>query len=203
MIVGRFLGVNALGTYSMAYRLMLFPIQNLSFVASRALFPALSRLQEAPDQMAVLYTRAVAAVAAVSLPLMAGLWVLREPCVRVLFGSQWGDVADVIAWLAPVGALQSIVSTTGALYMAKGRTDLLMKLGDLGAILAIGAFILGVSGGVTAVAQCYLIANVIGFVPYTVGAERVVNMAYCAFLKAILPPASAFLQCFRSLSFPC
>lgn len=193
MIIGRFLGPGALGTYSMAYKLMLFPVQNLTFVASRALFPVMSRSQDAPDQMAMLYSRAVATVAAISMPLMAGLYVLREPCVRVFFGSQWGDVAHLIAWLAPVGAIQSIASATGVVYMAKGRTDLLMKLGILGAVLAIGAFIVGVSGGVSGVARCYLIANIVSFIPYTLIASRVVGLPYGAFVKAIVPSAVCVL----------
>ena len=47
MIIGRFLGASALGTYSMAYKLMLFPLQNLTFVASRALFPVMTEAVEA------------------------------------------------------------------------------------------------------------------------------------------------------------
>jgi O-antigen/teichoic acid export membrane protein/glycosyltransferase involved in cell wall biosynthesis len=187
MIIGRALGPTALGAYSMAYKLMLFPLQNLTFVAGRALFPVLSRHQDSNAELARLYRRAAAMVAAVSTPLMAGLFVLREPLSHVAFGSQWGDVPHIIAWLAPVGAMQAITSTTGSLYMAKGRTNVLFKLGVVSAILAICAFVAGIPGGVVGVASLYCLANVILFVPTTLLACRLIDLPYSKFLKSLAP----------------
>jgi PST family polysaccharide transporter len=187
MIIGRFLGAAALGTYSMAYKLMLFPLQNLTFVASRALFPVMSRKQDSNVDVGSLYLRALAMVAAISTPLMGGLYVLREPLTAVVFGQQWGDVAHVIQWLAPVGALQAIISTTGTIYMAKGRTDLLFRLGVLSAALTIGSFFAGLPQGVVGVAMFYLGANLITFVPQTYFASRLIQLAYPRVLKALAP----------------
>ncbi|EJW5315564.1 oligosaccharide flippase family protein, partial [Klebsiella pneumoniae] len=39
MIIGHYMSSAILGAYSLAYRVMLFPIQNLTFVITRALFP--------------------------------------------------------------------------------------------------------------------------------------------------------------------
>ena len=47
--------------------------------------------------------------------------------------------------------------------MAKGRTDILLKLGIIGMILQVGAFIIGVQYTITTFAMCYLLANVINF----------------------------------------
>ncbi|WP_198964968.1 polysaccharide biosynthesis C-terminal domain-containing protein, partial [Klebsiella pneumoniae] len=49
--------------------------------------------------------------------------------------------------------------------MAKGRTDILLKLGIIGMILQVGAFIIGVQYTITTFAMCYLLANVINFFP--------------------------------------
>ena len=49
--------------------------------------------------------------------------------------------------------------------MAKGRTDLLMKLGILSAFLQLSAFMLGVNFDINTFAKFYLIANLINFVP--------------------------------------
>lgn len=46
MVIGRYIGSAALGTYSLAYKLMLFPTMNLTFVLTRAMFPIMSRQQE-------------------------------------------------------------------------------------------------------------------------------------------------------------
>src|SRR4030095_9036685 len=43
MLIGRFIGAEALGWYNMAYKLMLFPVQNLSTGIGRVVLPTLSR----------------------------------------------------------------------------------------------------------------------------------------------------------------
>jgi PST family polysaccharide transporter len=70
-------------------------------------------------------------IAYITAPLMVGLFVLREPFVAAVFGPNWLPTADVIAWLAPVGFIQSIISTTGVVFMARGRTDLMLRMGVL------------------------------------------------------------------------
>ena len=62
MIIGRMLGAAPLGIYSMAYKLMLFPVQNLTWVVGRVLMPRMSRLQEDPDRIRELYFKALGAV---------------------------------------------------------------------------------------------------------------------------------------------
>ncbi|MHC3114764.1 flippase, partial [Klebsiella pneumoniae] len=61
--------------------------------------------------------------------------------------------------------IQAVLSTSGSVFMAKGRTDILLKLGIIGMILQVGAFIIGVQYTITTFAMCYLLANVINFFP--------------------------------------
>lgn len=164
-LIGRVIGPVGLGVYSLAYRIMLFPVQNLTYVCGRALFPVMSRNQDALADLSRLYVRVLAAISALAAPMMAGLFVLREPFVAVVLGAQWAGVARLLAWLAPTGFIQSLVSTTGAVFMARGRTDILFRLGILSAILHVGAFVIGIRWGVEGVAACYLVANAVNAVP--------------------------------------
>jgi len=43
--------------------------------------------------------------------------------VLTLFGAGWMPVIPLLLILAPLGAVQSIATTVGHIYMAKGRTD--------------------------------------------------------------------------------
>lgn len=165
VIVGRVLSTAVLGAYSLAYRIMLFPLQSLTVVVSRSLFPALARLQGDRTAMKVAYFSSVRVVAFVVAPVMAGIYFLRDPFVRLVFGEQWGLSSDILAWLAPTGFLQALMSTTGVVFMATGKTRLLFKLGIIGAVLQVGAFLLGVQHGVVVMAACYLVANLLNAVP--------------------------------------
>lgn len=190
MIVGRVLGADSLGLYSLAYKIMLFPLRNLTFVASRALYPVMSRQQAAPEEMAELYLRTLGVIAFVTAPMMAGLFVLRDLFVAVLLGSKWAAIGDILAWLAPVGFIQSLTSTTGSVLMARGRTNVLFYLGIVGTILVVAAFLIGVQWGVVGVAAGYCIENVVEFVPVFYIVFRELGQDLSRFFRTILVPAS-------------
>lgn len=65
-------------------------------------------------------------------PLMCGLAFYSTPFIYLVFGSQWFLTAEILRWLAPTAIIQAVLSTTGAVFMAKAKTDVLMRLGFLG-----------------------------------------------------------------------
>jgi PST family polysaccharide transporter len=188
MIIGRLLGADSLGLYSLAYKIMLFPLRNLTFVASRALYPVMSRQQAVPEEMAELYLRTLALIAFVTAPMMAGLFALRDLFVPVLLGSKWAGMGDILAWLAPVGFIQSLTSTTGSVLMARGRTDVLFYLGVAATILVVAAFLIGSRWGVVGVAAGYCIENVVEFIPVFYIVFRELGQGLSRFYRTILPP---------------
>jgi O-antigen/teichoic acid export membrane protein len=163
-VIGRYLGAAALGIYSNAYKVMLFPLQNMTYVANRALYPVMCRL-ESPAEMRILYMKSVSMIALFTAPLMTGIFVLREPFIEVFLGPKWSASAAVLQWLAPIGFIQSLISTTGTVYMVRGRTDVLLRIGMFNAALQVASFFIGVRWGVLGVAGCYFVANLLGAIP--------------------------------------
>ncbi len=147
MIIGRVLGPAALGPYSLAYRVMLFPLQNLTFVATRALFPMMSRHQHSPQELGAMHLRLLSVISFFTAPMMAGLFVLREPFVDVALGDSWGMVAALIMWLAPIGFHSVAGERRRCRVPGVGRTDLLLRLGIVSSILHVTGFITGVQWG--------------------------------------------------------
>lgn len=188
LIVGRFLGAASLGVYSLAYRTMLFPLQNLTFVATRALFPVMSRRQTNVSEVAAMFLRSVAVISFFTAPLMTGLFVLREPFVAAVFGDSWHAVADVIAWLAPVGFVQSIVSASGAVFMALGSTRTMLRISVIATIAHVAGFIVGIRWGVTGVAACYFATNAIMAAPTLALVLRCMSANAGALLAAVRRP---------------
>lgn len=73
------MSANILGAYSLAYRIMLFPLQNLTYIASRSLFPIMSRQQDNVLEVKKLFLKSVDVISFIVFPLMVGLATLREP----------------------------------------------------------------------------------------------------------------------------
>jgi PST family polysaccharide transporter len=187
LLIGRFLGANELGIYSMAYRLMLWPLQNLSQVVGRVLFPALARLQADHDQLTIAYLRATAAITIITAPLMFGFFVLREPFVAVVLGERWLPVSGVLAWLVPVGLLQSIGTTVGTLYLSTGRTDVMFRWGIGAGLIVIPAFCIGLQWGVVGVATAYAIVTLLFFWPSLAIPFRWIGLKVSDVLLRLMP----------------
>jgi PST family polysaccharide transporter len=187
MLIGRFLGASDLGIYSMAYRLMTLPIQITSGVVGRALFPVLSRMQNDPDRLAEAYLRTVTAGTLVNAPLLMGFFVLRESFIKVVMGSQWMPVADLLKWLIPIALLQSLGTTVGYLYLAMGRTDVMLKWGIFGGTTIVIGFYLGLQWGLQGLVIGYAVVYVLIFIPSLIIPYQLVGLKVSRVLLSILP----------------
>jgi O-antigen/teichoic acid export membrane protein len=193
VLIGRFLGATELGYYNIAYRLMIWPLQNISWVVGRALFPTLSRLQDDKQRLRQGYVRAVTAVFLLSAPLTLGLFVLREPFVLAVMGERWHKVADLLFWLAPVSLVHSVGTTAGWLYLSTGRTDVLLKVGMFYGVALTSAVIVGLQWGVEGVAAAYCVAALVLIWPSLAIPFRLVGLGLAGFLRRLVPTFLAAL----------
>ncbi len=164
LLIGRYLGAEQLGYYNLAYKIMLFPLQNISSTVSRVIFPAFSKYQEDNGQISKLYLAVSSTIALVIFPMMLGVFIIGPQIIQVFLGSKWQPAVPLIMALAPVGLIQSIVSLNGVIFGAKGKTSLQFKQAILFGILTVTAFIIGLHWGTIGVAVAYLISNLI-FLP--------------------------------------
>lgn len=161
ILIGRFLGSQDLGYYTLAYRLMLYPLQNVSAVIGRVMFPALSKLQDDNARFSFAYLKMSSTIALISFPLMVSIWALAKPFILTFFGQQWQPVILLLMILAPVGMSQSIMTTVGIIYQVNGRTDWLFRWGIGAAMLTIISFLIGLQWGIVGVAAAYAITTLI------------------------------------------
>jgi O-antigen/teichoic acid export membrane protein len=198
IVIGRFLGAQDLGYYTMAYRIMLFPIQTISTVIGRVTFPVYSRIQEDNAVFRRIYLKATGAIALISFPMMIGLWGIAEPFVLTVLGPKWEPVVLLILILSPVGLVQSTITTVGAIYQAKGRSDLLLRVGALTGVITIVAFIIGVQWGMIGVAVTYAIATGVCMYPNFIIPFRLIDLDFLDLARGVFRP----LVCsFMMLSF--
>ncbi len=164
-LIGKYLGAESLGYYNLAYRIMLYPLQNISAVVARVMFPVYSELQDENDKFKATYLKIVSGIAFFTFPMMMGIIPISKSFVLSFFGNNWITTSILLVILAPVGLLQSIDSTTGSIYQAKGKTNILLYWGIFTGILAVISFIIGLKWGIIGVASSYLIINLVWFYP--------------------------------------
>lgn len=96
LIISIMLGEESLGYYAAAQAILL--AFNLMPAAIRAaLYPLMSRYhREAPDKLAILYDKANKYIAALVLPLAAGLTLLAAPVIELIYGPDFTPAAAVL-----------------------------------------------------------------------------------------------------------
>jgi len=161
ILIARYLGAQELGYYNLAYRLLLYPLRTISGVVNRVMFPVYSQIQDDHARFRQAYLKIVSAIALVTFPLMLGLMVLAKPFVLTVFGAPWEPMIALLVILAPLGMKQSIGTTVGSIYQAKGRTDWMFRWGIVSGSITIIAFIIGLQWGIVGVAAAYLTVGII------------------------------------------
>jgi len=156
-LVGRLLGVVDLGYYGMANRLVNYPLQTSAQTFREVVFPNLARMQGDDDAIRDTYRRMVAATALVLVPACLTLAAVADPLVRLVLGPKWVPAIPLISIIAVVGALQSLGTTTGTVFMAKGRADLLLRWSGFSAAVLLACYAVGSRWGVTGVGMGFLI----------------------------------------------
>ena len=123
-----------------------------------------------------------------SFPLMLGILALADPFIITVFGTKWRPVILLIIILAPVGFLQSIGTTTGSVYQAKGRTDWMLRWGIGAGTFVMIAFVIGLHWGIVGVASAYAVAVVILTYPSFAIPFRLINLKFSRLLKVLWKP---------------
>jgi O-antigen/teichoic acid export membrane protein len=155
VLVGRFLGAGALGAYSVAYNLMLLPLDRLILPIQDTLFPAYSAWQDDLRRLADVWLRVLRVVAAIVMPAMAGLAIVAPDFVRVVLGERWLAAVPVLQILSIVGLVQSLAALGERALTAVDRTRTIFRFTVVECVVTVSAFAVGLHWGIVGVAVCY------------------------------------------------
>lgn len=187
VLIGRYIGNSALGFYSRAYQLMLLPVQQITGVSGNVLFPAMASVQHDLPRVRHIYLRSISAMHLVAAPIYAGLFAVADTFVLAVLGSQWLPVAPLLRILCIVGFFQPVGSSTGWIYTALGRSDIMMRWGIFTGVLYIGGFFLGLRWGLVGVTWSYCIAGLLAWYPGWTVAGKLVNLGFSQMLRPLIP----------------
>lgn len=187
LVVGRWLGAEALGVYSLASQLMTTPAVIVGQVLDRVLFPTMALVQQEQARLARAYRSAVAACALLVLPAGVIVAIVAPELVLTLLGAGWEGVVAPLQILA-CGMLfrtsyklsDSVARATGVVYARAWRQAIFVTAVALGA--AIGQF-----WGVTGVALGVVAAVATNFVLMAQLSLRVTGLSWSEFVAAHLP----------------
>ena len=121
VFIGRLLGVVTLGLYTMAHRIGDLMGQELALVSSAVVFPTYSKLQDNISNLRLAFLTSIEAVAFVTFPIAAGVFVLAPDFTTIFLGQQWLPAVPAMQILGIAGAIFSLIITGGSLFYAVGK----------------------------------------------------------------------------------
>lgn len=165
ILIGRFYGAGALGLYSRAFSILLFPIGQITAPMTAVAVPALSRLQDDPQRYRNYYLSAVKIIAYLSMPLVAFMGVVSEEIVYFVLGENWLESSTIFTALAFAAFWSPFASTTGWIFISRGETRRMLQCALVATPVRIIAFLIGIRWGVLGVAISYSITITLQIIP--------------------------------------
>jgi PST family polysaccharide transporter len=187
LIVGKYLGTITLGYYSIAYNLMLKPLQLISWSVGRVMFPSFSSIQDEKVRVRDVYTKVVRSISLVTFPMMAGLMIVAREFILIFYGAKWEPAVLPLQLLCFVGAFQSIGTTSGWIILSQGKSDLLLKLGIFKVAVSLFAFFVGVQWGLLGLIIGYMLATIAASFCGHHYANRLVDLKMRTFFRSLFP----------------
>jgi O-antigen/teichoic acid export membrane protein len=128
LIVGRILGAEALGVYTLAFRIPELLVKSFCNLVGNVLFPAYSKLRDDEQALRNGFLISMRSITLVTVPIGLGIATVSRPMILTLFTEKWVDAIPVMSAIALYTLIRSLTFNIGNIYKAQGRPDILTKL---------------------------------------------------------------------------
>lgn len=126
MVIGKYLGVSALGLYALAYELANVPATHVTHVVGKVSFPAYARLHNVGDRsgMRRMFFRVAKSTLLITGPLSALIFLGVGSIVEHILGSAWRPTVPLVKILVIAGFVRSIAALATGIFHGAGRPHL-------------------------------------------------------------------------------
>ena len=186
-LIGKFLGAELLGIYTRSYSIMMLPVSRISGVISSVMFPSLSLIQDDHIRVNTIFLKITRTIAFITFPLMAILTIGAESFIKFLFDERWYEMIPVLQVLASVGALHSIGTLNGNIFMLKAKTKLDFKLTMFNSFLYVLGFIISSQYNLLTLVYTYLFISIFLMIINWFYVASIMNMSFKKIIYNILP----------------
>lgn len=169
LLIGKVVGVEALGYYDKAYKLTTYPMSSFSSVIASVIQPFMAEHQDDPHVIFGHWLRVTKLCSLVGVVVATIMFCCSEEIILIMYGNAWMASVPLLHALALGVYAQMIGNPTGAFLQSLGRTDLAFVT----SVVNTGIMVVAIVGG--------LAFGGIEFVAWCVGAAFFVQLASIAY----------------------
>jgi len=193
LIVGKFLGKELLGIYSVAMHLASLVMHKTGGVIYEVAFPSFSRSQEDLEQVTHYFLKAVRIMSFVTFPLFFGISSIAPELVSFLLGEKWryaGTILAILSLVMPLRMISNLLPPVlqGIGHPVKSVFNLLIAITIMPA-----AFMIGTKWSISGVSFAWLTMFPIVFTLTLLNSLATLRVSWLAFLSAIYIPLASSL----------
>ena len=124
LIVGKFLGMELLGVYNLAFRFAHLFFANFLPIITNVTMPVFSQLRDNLPRLRDNFTRSLKLIAFVTIPVISFQILFAEPLINLIYGPKWQDAVIPFQILSLFVLFKSVGSPTSGLYNATGNPQI-------------------------------------------------------------------------------
>lgn len=132
LILGPAMGPGALGLITLAQTVTWLPIAQFSQAVVRATLPVFSQMQSDLALFRRSLYSACGMVGMLAFPMLAGIGILSDDLVPVVFGGKWVDAVPLVTVLSVLSMIQCVTTLSGTALLAAGHGGTLLRLSAFG-----------------------------------------------------------------------
>ena len=166
LVIGKLMGTEVLGLYSLAKQLVIKVFNMLSQVLLSVMNPVLSSVQTETMRVKALTLKSVSLIVAVVFPVYFFIALFSKPMLYIMFGQEYISGWMILAFLSVSYALQSLYSPSGSLQIATGRTDIGFRWTLLQAALTPLMVVIAAPLGINLVALALALLSLLLLLPH-------------------------------------
>ena len=155
VLMGAVVGAQQVGYYVNAYKLLLFPIQQVNMPIMQVGLPALSRVKADLARFKRYYCRALSLATTIGMPIVAFSFASADMLILLILGEKWISSIVIFRALGPAAFIGTFNMASGWAFVPFGRVREQLYASLFGATVSIVACIVGVHWGAIGVAASF------------------------------------------------
>lgn len=165
ILIGKLLGAEVLGIYSLAKQFLMRPIDIINPIITNVTFPLMSRVQKENTTLRRVYIKLLNIVCTINFPLYLIMALVASDLIPMVFGDKIIISPELFQILCLYCLVRSTTNPSGSLVLAKGRADIGFYW-SLGELFFVPMFIfLGSAHGEVGVAFSLLTFQLFSLIP--------------------------------------
>lgn len=187
LIVGRYLGKDALGAYSFALTFAQVPVAEVSSLSGKVVPGVFSAVQSSARQLTRYFLLLTEAVSLITVPACIGIALVASDFVPIVIGPQWDAVILPLQILAIYTCVVSVTVLWSHVLIWTGHPHINMYMALLALLLLPPAFYFAVRAGTPGVAAAWVIVFPLTLVPLFWFMTRIIPLTFRRFLRCLGP----------------